>query len=151
MVALLVLMLFELRDNESTAVFMFAWDKCELFVVLGFELFVAAPFAVPSVEVEFEPFTRLVWEEDVASFLAKLVVLTEVDAGALELLWTDVVDALTAAEAVATPARVAAAEAGGAPVVVEAFVKMLFEVKRGSFSLASACGFVVAEVALTFW
>jgi hypothetical protein len=28
---------------------------------------------------------------------------------------------------------------------------MLFEVKRGSFSLASACGFVVAEVALTFW
>ena len=60
------------------------------------------------------------------------------------------VDALTAAEAVATPARVAAAEAGGAPVVVEAFVKMLFEVKRGSFSLASACGVVVAEVALTF-
>ena len=148
-------MLFELSDNESTAVFIFAWDKCELllllFIELEFELFVAAPFAVPSVEVEFEPFRRLAWEDVASFFVAKLVVLTEVDAGALELFWTDVVDALTAAEAVATPARVAAAEAGGAPVVVVAFVKMLFEVKRGSFGLVYACGVVVAEVALTFW
>lgn len=146
MVALLVFILFELSDNESTAVFIFAWDKFEFVLV-----FVFAPFVlVPSVDVEFEPFKRVLttWDE-VASLFVLFVLVA---------FWTDVVEAFTAAEAVATPARVAAADAGKeAPPVLDdvdpKFEPTLFEVIREccSFSFESIVVEVAEEVERTLW
>lgn len=105
-------LLFEFNDKESTAVFIFVWDKFEFAVV--FELL--APFEIP--------FTIFVCDEavrfDVSFFeLIEFPLVFGADVLfvfvglSVEFCCKDVSDALTAAEAVATPAKVAAAEEDG--------------------------------------
>lgn len=137
-VVVVVLVEFEFNESESTALFIFAWDNIELIV----EPFVVVVDELPLLLIKFVelvgPFKSSVLLVLLLPFCVEFKVVFEilevVFKGTVVVLFVDddvfideqvVVDAFTAAEAAATPAKVAAAVVADDADEVPAFVIVL--------------------------